>query len=74
MREQLPSEQRDRVTAATALLTERFLDSMGIVLLAAFVEERFGIRLDDAELRPGRLESVAGIVALLDGTPQGKRT
>ena len=63
VREQLPEEQRSRVSPTTQLITEGLLDSMGIVLVAAFVEERFGVTLDNAELRAGRTESVAAVAA-----------
>ena len=52
--------------AATPLLTERILDSMGMVMLAAFVEERFGVRVDDAEFRAGGLERLGDVLALVD--------
>ena len=39
---------------------------MGLVLLAALVEERFGVRIDDAEIGPGHLETIAEILSLID--------
>jgi acyl carrier protein len=54
------------LTPETRLVSERVIDSMGLVLLAAFVEERFGVRVDDADLRAGEIESVADILALVD--------
>ncbi len=33
---------------------------------ATFVEERFGIRIDDADLRAGGVERIRDLVALLD--------
>ena len=53
------------VTPETSL-TDGLLDSMGVVLLAAFVEERFGVRVEDADLRTGALGTVADIVALVE--------
>lgn len=52
--------------ADTRLLSERVVDSMGVVLLAAFVEERFGVRVDDVDLREGQLETINGILQLID--------
>ena len=54
------------LTPDTRLVTEGFLDSMGIVMLAAFVEDEFGVQVDDAELREGQLETIAAILALVD--------
>lgn len=50
----------------TPLISEGLVDSMGLVMLAAFVEERFGARIEDADLRAGALESVRGILSLID--------
>lgn len=50
----------------TPLISEGLVDSMGLVLLAAFVEERFGVRIDDADLRAGALETIDDILALVD--------
>ncbi|HYV56626.1 MAG TPA: acyl carrier protein [Candidatus Nitrosopolaris sp.] len=55
-----------RVTPDTPLLAGGVVDSMGLVLLAAFVEERFGVHLEDADLREGALTTIADVVALLD--------
>jgi acyl carrier protein len=54
------------LTPETRLLTEGLLDSMGLVLLAGFVEERFGVRVEDADLRAGELETITDILALVD--------
>ncbi len=50
----------------TALVSDGLVDSMGLVMLAAFVEESFGVRIDDAEMRAGSLETIAEILALVD--------
>jgi len=50
----------------TPLLSRGVLDSMGIVMLAAFAEERFGVRIDDADLRAGGIETIADLLALID--------
>lgn len=62
----LLGDRRRVVTPETRLASEGLVDSMGLVLLAAFVEERFGVRIDDADLRAGELETIAGILALVD--------
>jgi acyl carrier protein len=54
------------ITPETRLLTDGLVDSMGLVLLAGFIEERFGVRIDDADLRAGELETIADILALVD--------
>lgn len=54
------------ITADTPLLSEQILDSMGMTVLAAFIEETFRVPFDGSELRKGRLETVRAIAALLD--------
>ena len=66
VRTKLLSDERSDLTADTRLISDRVVDSMGLVLLAAFVEERFGVRVDDADLRAGGVETVAEMVALID--------
>jgi acyl carrier protein len=54
------------ITPETRLLSDGAVDSMGLVLLAGFIEERFGVRIDDADLRAGELETIADILGLID--------
>jgi acyl carrier protein len=49
----------------TPLLSEQLLDSMGVALLATFIEERCDVPFDGSELRVGRLESVREIAELI---------
>jgi len=58
-------EDADEITLDTPLLSERLIDSMGITMLAAFIEEQFDVAFDGTELRKGRLESVRDILAHL---------
>ncbi|HSV05306.1 MAG TPA: acyl carrier protein [Candidatus Binatus sp.] len=62
----LLADRSRRVTPYTRLLRDGMVDSMGLVLLAAFVEERFNVRLEDADLRNGGAETIADIAALID--------
>jgi acyl carrier protein len=66
VRTNLLAGAQDHVTPETRLLSEGLVDSMGLVLLAAFIEERFGVRIEDADLRAGELETIADILALVD--------
>ena len=50
----------------TRLVSEGVIDSMGLVLLAGFVEEEFGVRVDDADIRAGGLETIADVLTLID--------
>jgi acyl carrier protein len=66
--------KRDRaLTPDTALVKEGLIDSMGQVILAAFVEERFGVTVDDADVRAGALDSIREILAFVDRRRDGGR-
>ncbi len=41
------------------------IDSMGVLELVGFIEEEFGVSMDDEELIPENLDSVNRIVAYL---------
>lgn len=49
-----------------SLLEKGLLDSMGIVKLIAFIEERFGVQLGDDEFDPDNFETVAAIATLVE--------
>lgn len=66
VRTKLLVDEGRTITADTRLVTDRIVDSMGLVLLAAFVEETFGVRIDDADLRADESETIADILALVD--------
>ena len=48
---------------AESLLESGMVDSTGIMAIVAFLEERFGIDVEDAELVADNLDSVARIAA-----------
>ena len=66
VRENVADDARIPVTPTTRLLSEGVLDSVGVVRLAAFVEEEFRVRFDDSEIRSGGCETIADILAVVD--------
>lgn len=48
------------------LLADAGIDSMGIVQLISFLEERYGITVDDDDLDPENFRSVDSIVKFVD--------
>jgi acyl carrier protein len=66
IRKKLLVDDGRALTPETPLVSGKHVDSMGLVLLAAFVEEQFGVRVDDADLRTGELDTVADFLALVD--------
>ena len=53
------------LTVDTPLLSDGLLDSLGVSLLATFIEEELGAPFDGSELRAGRLETVRALIARL---------
>lgn len=49
-----------------SLLERGILDSMAIVKLIAFLEERFGVAMTDEEFDPDNFETLAAIQSLVD--------
>jgi acyl carrier protein len=48
-----------------ALLTSGLIDSFHLVDLGMFVEDQFGVRIDDAELNASTFDTLAQLVALI---------
>ncbi len=51
---------------ATSFLDDGIIDSTGILELVTFLEERFGILVDDEELVPENLDSIDNIGLYLE--------
>ena len=50
----------------TSLLDEGVIDSTGILELVSFLEEEFGISVEDDEILPENLDSIKNVVAYLE--------
>lgn len=48
-----------------SLLRERIIDSLGVVELAAFLARRFGVRVEQNEVRPENFDSVTRLAAFV---------
>jgi acyl carrier protein len=49
----------------TSFLDTGIIDSTGVLELVSFLQEQFGIALEDGEIVPENLDTVANIVALI---------
>jgi acyl carrier protein len=49
-----------------SFLRNRIIDSTGMMELVAFLEERFRIKVDDAELVPENLDSLVRVCAFIE--------
>lgn len=50
----------------SSLLEEGIVDSTGVLEIVAFLESQFGIEIEDEEIVPENLDTVAGIAAYVD--------
>lgn len=48
-----------------SLLEHGIIDSTGVLELVSFIEERFGIAVDDSDMVPQNLDSVENIAAFV---------
>jgi acyl carrier protein len=53
------------IQSGEALLTSGLIDSFHLVDLALFVEDTFGVRIDDSELNASTFDSLEGLIALI---------
>ena len=54
------------IDETTPLIENGIVDSMGLMQIVAFVEERTGIRVPDDEIAPDNFETVASISQLVE--------
>ena len=60
------------ISATTELIEGGIVDSMGLMRIVHFIEERAGVRVPDHEVAPDNFETVTAIAALVDRL-QGRR-
>lgn len=48
-----------------SLIRERIIDSLGVVELAAFLARRFGVRVEQSEVRPENFDTVTRLAAFV---------
>lgn len=61
----LPGEKRENLQDNTPLLASGILDSMGLFEMISFIEQRFGIAVDDQDVtfeNFGRLQDIAAFI------------
>jgi len=59
------TDDESELDDAVSLLEKGVIDSTGIMELVFFLEEQFGIKVDDEEMIPENLDSVNNIVAYI---------
>lgn len=61
------------LTAASRLVDEGWLDSMQIVQLVEFLEQRFSVAIDLDEMIRDNFESIPKVAALVRRSPKAQR-
>lgn len=59
-------EDKDAVLSDDTSLLDGIIDSLSLMQLVAFLEEEFGVDVDDAEITADHFKTVADIVRLVE--------
>lgn len=51
----------DQIQETTLLFKEGYFDSMGFIMLLSFIDEEFGVKVNDEELLEENFESISAI-------------
>jgi len=60
------TDDQSALVNSDSFLEKGILDSTGILEVIYFIEEEFGVKVDDDEMLPENLDSVDNIVAFVD--------
>ncbi|WP_331741844.1 phosphopantetheine-binding protein (plasmid) [Streptomyces sp. NBC_00726] len=66
----LPDLTQDQLADDQDLLSSGAIDSLGLLKLIAWVEDRFGLAVDDTDLDPNNFRSVTAIDTFVAGARQ----
>ena len=61
----MAGESEEALDNDSSFLEKGIIDSMGVLELVAFVEETYGIEIDDDELTPDNFDSVSRLVSYI---------
>ena len=64
----------DKLGSEDSFLEKGLIDSTGVLEVVMFLEERFGIKVQDEELVPDNLDSLARIARFVEHKVQQKAT
>ena len=62
---QILKQPKRAIQADEPIISSGLIDSFSLVDLSMFVEERFGVRLDDSELNAGTFDTLAQLADLI---------
>jgi acyl carrier protein len=59
------------LTADEALISSGLIDSFSLVDLALFIEQQFGVRIEDSELNAETFDTLAQLAAIIEARRMG---
>ena len=62
---------RDELANDVPLIADRVIDSMGLLRLVAYLEEEFGVAIEDTEVVPANFGTIESIARLLGSKQTG---
>lgn len=68
------TDEQDALKNDDSFLEGNILDSMGILELTHYLEEEFGVKVEDVEMVPENLDSVNNLVAFISRKRTAVRT
>ena len=66
-------DEGDSLGDEDSLLEKGVIDSTGVLELAAFIEEKYGFRVEDEELVPENLDSIRNVVEFILRKTRGQQ-
>ena len=67
VKDNFPFGEVDGLLNDDSFLERGIIDSTGVLELVAFLEQTYGIEVQDQELVPANLDSINGLLRFLDG-------
>jgi acyl carrier protein len=67
LRKRFPLVRERALSDDDSLLESGAVDSLGVLDIVTFLEEKFGIQVADEELDPGNFDSVSSLARLVEG-------
>jgi acyl carrier protein len=69
----LKGDRSRKLVDDTSFIEEGIIDSIGVLELVAFLEQTFGFRVEDEELIPENLNSIARLVTYVESKSAVKK-
>lgn len=72
--EKFPAARRKGLTDNTPLLESGIIDSLGVLDVVAFLEPKFGMKIEDEELVPGNFRNVHSLTNFVEQKTRPRAT